>query len=143
VRRRTTFLVGGATAVALALGGLVGGVLGAPPSAVPSSAAPRALAEPALAGAAGGISAGGIAAVEEQVRARPGDSGLLVQLGFAYQLGWRETADASFLPRSETALRRALRVRPAEANAVLGLGSLALIQHEFSAFCPARPALTA
>jgi tetratricopeptide (TPR) repeat protein len=131
VRRRTTFLVGGATAVALALGGLVGGVLGAPPSAVPSSAAPRALAEPALAGAAGGISAGGIAAVEEQVRARPGDSGLLVQLGFAYQLGWRETADASFLPRSETALRRALRVRPAEANAVLGLGSLALIQHEF------------
>jgi tetratricopeptide (TPR) repeat protein len=131
VRRRTTFLVGGAVAVALALGGLVGGVLAEPPSAVPRSVAPRALAEQALVGAAGGISAGGVAALEEQVRARPGDSGLLVQLGFGYQLRWRETADASFLPRSETALRRALRVRPAEANAVLGLGSLALIRHEF------------
>ena len=30
-----------------------------------------------------------------------------MQLGFAYQLRWRETADASFLPRSEAALRRA------------------------------------
>jgi tetratricopeptide (TPR) repeat protein len=131
VRRKTTFLVGGAVAVALALGGLVGGVLAEPPSAVLRSAAPRALAEQALTGAAGGISAGSVAALEEQVRARPGDSGLLVQLGFGYQLRWRETADASFLPRSETALRRALRVRPAEANAVLGLGSLALIRHEF------------
>jgi tetratricopeptide (TPR) repeat protein len=69
--------------------------------------------------------------LEEQVRARPADSGLLVQLGFAYQLRWRETADASFLPRSETALLRALPVRPGEANAILGLGSLALIRHEF------------
>lgn len=131
MRRRTTFLVGSAVAVALALGGLVGGVLAEPPSAVPSSAAPRAFVEHALAGAAGGISAGGVAGLEEQARARPGDSGLLVQLGFAYQLRWRETADASFLPRSETALRRALRTRPDEANAVLGLGSLALIRHEF------------
>jgi tetratricopeptide (TPR) repeat protein len=133
VRRRTTFVVGGAIAVALALGSLVGGVLAEPSGVGPSSAAPLALAEQALSGAAGGVSAGGVAMLEEQVRMRPGDSTLLVQLGFAYQLRWRETADSSFLPRSETALRNALRVQPGEANAVLGLGSLALIRHEFRA----------
>ncbi len=131
MRRRTTFLVGGAIAVALALGGLVGGVLAESPSAGPSSAAPQVLADQALTGVTGGISATGVATLEEQVRTRPDDSSLLVQLAFAYQLRWRETADASFLPRSELALRRALRARPSEANAVLGLGSLALIRHEF------------
>jgi tetratricopeptide (TPR) repeat protein len=72
-----------------------------------------------------------VADLEEQARARPGDSSLLVKLGFAYQHRWRETADASFLPRSEVALRRALRATPDEPYAVLGLGSLALVQHEF------------
>jgi tetratricopeptide (TPR) repeat protein len=125
--------VGGAIAVALALGGLVGGVLAESPSPGSSSAAPPALAERALAGAAGGISAATVSGLEEQVRVRPGDADLLTQLGFAYQLRWRETADASYLPRSEAALRGALRARPGEANAVLGLGSLALIRHEFRA----------
>ena len=131
MRRSTTFLVGGAVAVALALGALVGGVFAESPSAGPSTAAPRALADQALAGAAGGISSAGIAGLEAQVRSRPGDADLLTQLGFAYQLRWRETADPSYLPRSEAALRRALRARAKDANAVLGLGSLALIRHEF------------
>ena len=131
MRRRTTLLAGGAIAVALALGGLVGGVFAESPSAGPPTAVPRALAERALGGAAGGVSASTVFGLEEQARARPGDAEVLTQLGFAYQLRWRETADASFLPRSETALRRALRARPGDANAVLGLGSLALIRHEF------------
>lgn len=131
MRRRTTFLVGGAIAVALALGGLVGGVLAESRSAASPSAAPGALAQRALSGTAGGVTPATVAALEEQTRARPGDSSLLVQLAFAYQLRWRETADASFLPRSEAALRRALRAKPGEPYAVLGLGSLALIQHEF------------
>ena len=131
MRRRTTFLVGGATAVALALGGLVGGVLAESRSAPPPSAAPVALAERALTGAAGGISSSTVAGLEEQVRARPKDGALLTQLGFAYQLRWRETADASYLPRSETALRRAVEFGSEDADAVLGLGSLALIRHEF------------
>jgi tetratricopeptide (TPR) repeat protein len=46
-------------------------------------------------------------------------------------LRWRETADPSYLPRSEAALRRAVRFGVKDADAVLGLGSLALIQHEF------------
>ena len=131
MRRRTALLVGGATALALALGSLVGGVLAESPSAEPSSAVPRALAERALSGAAGGVTAGTVAALEQQVRATPHDPDLLAQLGFGYQLRWRDTADPSFLPRSETALRRTLRARPGDATAVLGLGSLALIRHEF------------
>ncbi len=133
MKRRTGFLVGGAIAAALALGGLVGGVLAESPSAGPAATAPRAFAERALSVAAGGVSAATVAELEQEVRARPGDSDALAQLGFAYQLRWRETADPSYLPRSESALRQALRSRPGDANAVLGLGSLALIQHEFRA----------
>jgi tetratricopeptide (TPR) repeat protein len=140
MRRTTAILVCGATAAALALGSLAGGVLAESPAAESSPAASAspspALADRVLAGAAGGVTAGTVAQLEEAIRARPGassagDADLLVQLGFAYQLRWRESADASFLPRSEAALRRALRARPGDANAVLGLGSLALIRHEF------------
>ncbi len=132
MRRRTTVLVGGAIAVALALGSLVGGVFAEPSSSAdPTAAAPQALAERALSGAAGGATAASVAELEEQVRVSGSNPGLLAQLGFAYQLRWRETADSSYLPRSEAALRRALRVDGSEPNAVLGLGSLALIRHEF------------
>jgi tetratricopeptide (TPR) repeat protein len=132
VRRTTALLVGGAIAVALALGSLVGGVLAESRSAATtSSAAPVALPERALAGVAGGVTASTVARLEDQVRVEPNDAALLTQLGFAYQLRWRETADASYLPRSEVALRWAIRVGSDDANAVLGLGSLALIRHEF------------
>lgn len=132
LRRRTTLLLGAALAVALALGGLVGGVLTEPSSSLPTAAS-RTLPGGASAGPAAGVTATTVADIEAAVRARPGDPKALTQLGFAYQLRWRETADASFLPRSETALRRALRVDPDHPNAVLGLGSLALVRHEFRA----------
>jgi tetratricopeptide (TPR) repeat protein len=131
VRRGRGLLVGGATAVALALGGLLGGVLVDSPAPAGTTAAPGALAERALSGAAVGVAPSTVAVLEEAVRVRPRDPDALVQLGFAYQLRWRETADAGFLPRSEAALRRALRLRSDDPNAVLGLGSLALIRHEF------------
>jgi tetratricopeptide (TPR) repeat protein len=127
-RRRTTLLLGGALAVAIALGSLVGGVL-AEPSASPPAAASQVLSTPAE--RVGGASAATVAELEADARARPRDPKLLTQLGFAYQLRWRETADPSFLPRSRTALRRALRLEPSHGDAVLGLGSLALIRHEF------------
>jgi tetratricopeptide (TPR) repeat protein len=135
VRRGTAFLVAAAVAAALALGALVGSVLAERPAAAPSSVVPGALAERALSGAAGRIGASTVAGLEERTRARPGDAELLTQLGLAYQLRWRETGDASFLPRSEAALRRALRGGADATDAVLGLGSLALVRHEF------RPAL--
>ena len=133
MRCRTIFLVGGATVVALPLGSLVGGVLAEPrPSSRPvASAASGVLAEHALSGAAGGITASTVARLEARVRLEPRDASALTQLGFAYQLRWRETADASYLPRSELALRRAIRFGTEDADALLGLGSLALIRHEF------------
>jgi tetratricopeptide (TPR) repeat protein len=91
----------------------------------------RALTQRALSPAGGSLSGTAVRDLEAAVRARPRDPDALVQLGFAYQLRWRETGDASYLPLSETALERSLRVRPGDANAVLGLGSLALIRHEF------------
>jgi tetratricopeptide (TPR) repeat protein len=121
--------VGGATAAALALGGLAGGLFAEPPAAGSPAASP-ALPDRALSGV-GGVTAETVARLEGEVRARPADADLLVQLGFAYQLRWRESADAGYLPRSEVALRRALRARPGDANALLGLGSLGLIRHEF------------
>jgi tetratricopeptide (TPR) repeat protein len=131
VRRRTTFLVGGAVALALALGSLVGGVFAGPPSQASTSVAPQTLSEQTLRGTAGGVTVSTVADLETRVTATPHDPDLLTQLGFAYQLRWRETADASYLPRSQVALRRALRLEPRSANATLGLGSLALIRHEF------------
>jgi pentatricopeptide repeat protein len=129
--RRTAILVGGALAVALALGSLVGGVLAEPSAPSPAAAPLAPLADRRLTGAVGGVTSTTVASLEAQVRARPDDSGLLAQLGFAYQLRWRETGDATYLTRSSAALRQALRVRPDEPNAVLGLGSLALIRHDF------------
>ena len=117
--------------MALALGALVGGVFAESPSAGHSAATPRVLAEQALVGAVGGITAAGVSALEAQVQSRPGDAGLLTQLGFAYQLRWRETSDPSYLPRSEAALRKASRIQERNPDVLLGLGSLALIRHEF------------
>jgi len=102
-------LVGGATAAALALGGLVGGVLAESKGSPTPTAAPVALADRALGGAAAGIGASATRTLEARVRAKPEDADALTDLGFAYQLRWRETADASYLPRSDEALRRAVR----------------------------------
>lgn len=71
-----------------------------------------------------------VAALERRVQREPSPE-LLTRLGLAYQLRWRETGDASYLPRSETALRRALSIRRDDPGATLGLGSLALTRHDF------------
>jgi tetratricopeptide (TPR) repeat protein len=128
-------LAGGAAAVALALGSLTGGVLAESRSAAPAASRtpPAALAERGLSVAAGGVGATELTRLESAVRAAPRDPQLLTQLAFAYQLRWRATSDASFLPRSEGALRRSLRLDGRNPETILGLGSLALIRHEFRA----------
>jgi tetratricopeptide (TPR) repeat protein len=131
VRRRSAFLVGGAIAAALALGGLVGGVLAESRSAASSGAASVAFADRALTGAAGGIGASSLTALEAQVRAQPRNATLLTRLGYAYQLRWRVTSDASYLPRAESVLRRAVRVEADDADALLGLGLVAASRHRF------------
>ena len=69
--------------------------------------------------------------LEQAARARPGDVHTLTLLGFGYLQRWRETADASYLPRAAEALRRARVADRRDALVVTGLGSLALTQHEF------------
>ena len=127
--RTTALLVAAAAVAALGAGSLFGGVLGElRPEAAPASASPRLELDAAL--PLGGTAAT-VRRLERAVRVDPRDAGRLGELGLAYQLRWRETGDPSFLPLSERALRRALRARPRDAAATLGLGNLALIRHDF------------
>jgi tetratricopeptide (TPR) repeat protein len=135
VRLRTQLVVVALVVSALALGSVLGGVM-RDGSGGPS---PSAAAGPGAAVAAdrllAGIASSGTDTreLERAVRERPGDQRSLVLLGYAYQQRWRETADASNLPRSEEALRRAARLDPSDPLAAVGLGSLALIRHDFRA----------
>ena len=133
-RRRTALLAGLVVAVVLVLGSLFGGVLAEPRSAEARGGVPLRLDEAALAGFAPRAgTAAVVRALESVLRDDPADADRLATLGLAYQLRWRETGDASFLPLSERALRSALRGDPRHADATLGLGNLALIRHDFRA----------
>jgi tetratricopeptide (TPR) repeat protein len=132
VRTRTQLLAIGLVAVFVAAASLLGGVLrdrGGAVAAV-SRADAGVAADQVLAGIAT-TRGTDTRELERVVRADPDDARSLVLLGYAYQQRWRETADASNLPRSEAALRRAARLDPTDALAVTGLGSLALIRHDF------------
>lgn len=135
VKRRTATLVrvAGMVATAIALGSLFGGVLTESRTAGASAAAaPRLDLETALSGfGRGGGTAETVAKLQAELRSAPSDPDRLASLGLAYQIRWRETGDAGFLPRSERALRRALAERPNDATATLGLGNLALTRHDF------------
>ena len=74
-----------------------------------------------------------IAELQRTVRANPRDVRSLERLGLAYQQRARETGDPSYYPKSEGALRRALKLRPRDALVASGLGSLALARHRFRA----------
>jgi tetratricopeptide (TPR) repeat protein len=126
-------LISALVVLGLALGSLLGGVLWDGEGTVRARATTGSTAFAADRVLAGVSTAGGtdLRELERAVRADPNDARSLVLLGYAYQQRWRETADASHLPRSEAALRRALRVDPRDALAVTGLGSLALIRHDF------------
>lgn len=80
--------------------------------------------------------------LEAAVAARPDDARALALLGLGYQQLARETADASWLPRSGEALGTALGRDPRDAVAVAALAQLAVTQHRFRAAIPlARAAL--
>ena len=65
------------------------------------------------------------------VRADPTDVRALTALGFAYEQRMRETADPTYLTKADGALHQALKLQPSSADAVVGLGSLALSRHRF------------
>ncbi len=134
MRVRTQLIAVGLVASALLFGSLLGGALrgGSAAPAAPQPADVAFAADRALTGFAAATETD-TRALEGAVRERPDDARSLVLLGYAYQQRWRETADASNLPRSEAALRRAARLDPDDPLAVVGLGSLALIRHDFRA----------
>jgi tetratricopeptide (TPR) repeat protein len=72
-----------------------------------------------------------VAGLQQRLQASPRDAQGWALLGLAYQQRARETGDPTWYPRSERALRRALRMAPENAAAVGGLGSLALARHRF------------
>ena len=132
---RARLLVSVVVVLGIALGSLLGGVFrdGQGGAARADTGASTAFAADRVLAGIASASGSDTRSLEQAVRANPGDGQSLVLLGYAYQQRWRETADASHLPRSEAALRRALRLDPRDALAVTGLGSLALIRHDFRA----------
>jgi len=118
--------------LALALGGLYGGALADLGPAGTPRRAPAIDADTVLSGfGRNGGTAATIARLEGELRTQGNDPEQLSQLGLAYQVRWRETGNAAFLPLSERALRRVLASRPKDAIATLALGNLALIRHDF------------
>jgi tetratricopeptide (TPR) repeat protein len=137
VKRRLAFgLAALAGALAVALGGDWQG----------SDATARAVGQEDLGQLVEQFSAGSSRSVvrrlEDAVAARPDDARALALLGLGYQQIARETADASWLSRSQEALTRAVAAEPADALAVSGLAQLAVTQHRFRDAIPlARRAL--
>ncbi|HET6684777.1 MAG TPA: tetratricopeptide repeat protein [Gaiella sp.] len=132
MRRTTRLLVAGAVLLVLAIGGLYGGVLADLGPAGTPRQVPAIDADTVLSGfGRDGGTAATVARLERELRTEGDDPERLSQLGLAYQVRWRETGNAAFLPLSDRALRRVLATRPKDAIAALALGNLALIRHDF------------
>ena len=134
MKMSTKLIALAATVAALATGALLGGVVSEHGVTPPAAAGPGSRLAVDADAAVGGLAAGSAADVmrlEDAVRAAPMDGSALTELGFAYLQRWRETADASYLPRADEALRRARTLAPIDPLVVTGQGSLALTRHEF------------
>ncbi|MEP7040242.1 MAG: tetratricopeptide repeat protein [Chloroflexota bacterium] len=68
---------------------------------------------------------------QSSANARPTDPEAQSQLGFAFLQAARETADPSAYGRAELAFNAAIALDPANVDALIGQGSLALSRHEF------------
>jgi tetratricopeptide (TPR) repeat protein len=74
-----------------------------------------------------------VAALQARLRAVPADWDALASLGSAYVQQARITADPTYYPKAEAALRRSLAMHPTgNVGALTGLGALALARHDFS-----------
>ena len=126
-----------AVAVVLVLGGGIGLFLRDGGTPTPATGRSAAVSDDALAGAAAVPQdplARAIAGLQARLQAEPADAGSWALLGFAYVQQARVTADPSYYPRAEGALRRALALKPdGNAEALAGLGALANARHDFAA----------
>ena len=131
MRRRIAFgLAALCGALAVVLGGDWGG----------GEATARPVARDDLAQLVEQFSAGSSKAVvsrlESAVAASPDDTRALALLGLGYQQLARETADASWLRRAESALERAVAEDRRDAVAVSALAQLTVTQHRFREAVP-------
>ena len=74
-----------------------------------------------------------IARAIDAVKADPTNQESLLELGLAYYQHARETADATDYARADEAFDRILAIDPANADALVGKGTLALAKHQFAA----------
>ncbi len=75
-----------------------------------------------------------IASLQQRLHQDPGDAESWAGLGFAYVQQARVSADPTYYPKAEGALRRSLALQPhGNADAFAGMGSLAAARHDFSA----------
>jgi len=111
---------------------LLGGALSPAEEAQPAPlASSNAVAEQSLEGFRVGDTPALVRRLQAVLRSRPDDIDSLSALGFAYLQRARETGDPGYYPKAEAALRRTLTLRPGNALATSGLGSLALSRHRF------------
>lgn len=73
-----------------------------------------------------------IASLEQQAADRPDDGDIFVRLSSAYLQRVRETADPSYYALAETAVERALSIRPTDPDALTVAGAIAASKHDFA-----------
>ena len=137
-------------AVALVLGGIVVGVVGLRASDAHPAAPAQAQNSPPGTGMTAALqstaqSDAAIDRAQQRLRLVPGDYATWATLGGAYLDKARVTADPSYYPKAEGALRQSLHLR-ADGNpaALVGLGALANARHDFAGAAGlARQALAA
>jgi len=120
-------IVGGTVAAlaatVLALGGALGDSGRAPAAA--AAASPAVAVDPAAA------TKRLVSSLQRRLRVDRQDADALTRLGFAYEQRARETGDPSYLVKAEGVLQRSLAITPNSADALIGLGSVALSRHDF------------
>jgi tetratricopeptide (TPR) repeat protein len=117
-------LVAAATALALPRLGR-----GGDPSPAPADEATRLLGGAAVRRTATDVQ---IETLQSRLSRKAPDPNLLATLGEAYLQKARETANPSWYARAETVLKQALGVDPGNAEALHGMGALALARHQFA-----------
>jgi tetratricopeptide (TPR) repeat protein len=126
---RARILTAGAAVALAAAALLLGSAFRSSSAAAPPP--PAGAADRFQAGFALGNTPALVASLQQELRAHPRDAHAWALLGLAYQQRAREVADPSYYPKSEGALRRALRLTPNDLVATSGLASLALSRHRF------------
>jgi len=126
------YLIATIVVIALAAGALLGGVVRESRAVEPVPSTSPIQAE-SLRSEFGSADTGALLRrLQDEARARPDSAQTNALLGLAYAQRARETGDAAFYSRSETALRRAQRLEPTNIYALTGLGGLALSRHRFA-----------